>query len=76
MRKRTRAAASRTENTIPATAAARGDLIAVRAVMAADTVAPVAALACLTVPKTAKPSSDSPAIFGFTPATKHFLPLP
>jgi hypothetical protein len=39
------------------------------------TVAPVACLASRTVPKIGMPSKSSPAFFGFTPATKQFLPL-
>src|SRR5690606_10498498 len=40
-----------------------------------DTVAPVCALASLTVPKIGTPSKLSPAFLGCTPATKAFLPF-
>src|SRR6476660_212394 len=40
-----------------------------------DTVAPVWALASLTFAKMGMPSKSSPAFFGFTPATKQFLPF-
>src|SRR2546421_1935846 len=40
-----------------------------------ETVAPVFCFASATVPKIGMPSKSSPAFFGFTPATKQFLPL-